>query len=256
MRRKRTDIEMLFLGSGNAFAPGRAFSSFLLDRRILFEATPTTLPALRELGIPLEDIQTLFVSHFHGDHCFGLPFLFLDHYFITKRKRPLTIIGPKGIERLSNDLVDLAFPNTRRDYHKNFPVEFLEVTPGKEYRTGDITFKSLSMFHGDAPALGFSLEYKDRRLAYGGDTGRCPALDRLLNGADIAILEMSSLYGDLSSHLNMKDVLEIRKRLSHDTRLVLTHLPALTFEQKEALLHNPYGVLELAEDMQCLRFGL
>ena len=65
------------------------------------------------MGKPLESIEYLFISHFHGDHCFGLPFIFLDHYFMTKRENPLTIIGPKGVKKLALTLIDLAFPDTR-----------------------------------------------------------------------------------------------------------------------------------------------
>ena len=249
-------MELLFLGSGNAFAPGRAFSSFLVDRKVLFEASPTTLPAIRELKIPLEDIRYLFISHFHADHCFGLPFIFLDHYFVTKRKVPLTIIGPKGIKRLSNDLVDLGFSNTRKRYSKNFPVEFLEARPGKEYALDGLSFRAYTMSHGDTPCLGFSLKYKERTFLYSGDTGPCPALSEMLEAADIAVLEMSSIDGDFPSHLNLRNILDIRKALPPQTRLVLTHLPDMSEKDAQRLTGNPYGTIELAEDMQRFEFGL
>lgn len=256
MRKKQTSVELLFLGSGNAFAPGRAFSSFIVDRNILFEASPTTLPAIRELKIPLEDIRYLFVSHFHADHCFGLPFIFLDHYFVTRRKVPLMIIGPKGIKRLSSDLVDLGFSDTRKRYSKNFPVEFLEAIPGKEYAFKDFSFRAHNMSHGDTTCLGFSLRYKQRTLAYSGDTGPCPALTDMLSDADIAVLEMSSIDGDFPSHLNLQNILDIRKALPSQTKLVLTHLPAMSEKDVKRLTCNPHGTIDLAEDMQRFEFGL
>ena len=256
MKNKKTDIELFFLGSGNAFAPGRAYGSFLVDNRILFEATPTTLPAIRELNIPMEDIQYLFISHFHGDHCFGLPFIFLDHYFITRRKKPLTIIGPKGLKKLAYALIDLAFPDTRRRYSRNFPVKILEVSPGKEYSLETMTFKAFKMFHGKTSGLGFSLTYKKKRLFYSGDTGPFPSLLEMLQGANIAVLEMSSIDDDYPFHLNQENILEIRRQLPPETRLILTHLPALTGKQAKALVNNPYGVLLPAEDKQRYKFDL
>ena len=256
MPKKQTHIELLFLGSGNAFAPGRAYGSFLVDGRILFEATPTTLPTLRELGIPVEEIQYLFISHFHGDHCFGLPFIFLDHYFMTKRKKPLTIIGPKGLKKLTHTLIDLAFPDTRKRYSCNFPVEFVEVSPGKEYALKAMTFKVFKMSHGKISNMGFNLAFNHKRLAYCGDTGPCPSLLELLQGADIAVLEMTSIDGDYPFHLNQENILEIRRQLSPETRLILTHLPALTRKQSKALIQNPYGVLLPAVDKQRYQFDL
>jgi ribonuclease BN (tRNA processing enzyme) len=256
MTKKKTHIELHFLGSGNAFAPGRSYGSFLVDGRILFEAPPTTLPALREMGKLLEDIRYIFISHFHGDHCFGLPFIFLDHYFMTKRGKPLTIIGPKGVKKLAHTLIDLAFPDTRRRYSRNFPVEFLEVSPGKEYSLPGITFKVFKMSHGKISNLGFSLVYKHRRLAYCGDTGPCPSLLELLHDANIAIIEMSSIDNDYPYHLNQENILEIRRQLPSKTSLILTHLPTLTGKQVKALEKNPYGVLLPAVDKHRYQFDL
>jgi ribonuclease BN (tRNA processing enzyme) len=256
MRNKKIGIELLFLGSGNAFAPGRAYGSFLVDDRILFEATPTTLPVIKELNIPLENIEHIFISHFHGDHCFGLHFILLDHYFITKRKKPLTIIGPKGLKKLSYTLIDLAFPGTRKRYSRNFPVEILEVSPGKEYSLKNLNFKVFKMSHGKTSNLGFSLTYKKKRLAYSGDTGLSASLLELLQGANIAVLEMTSIDDDYPYHLNQENILEIRKQLPPETPLILIHLPALTRRQAKALEQNPYGVLLPAEDRRRYKFDL
>lgn len=256
MPKKKTPIELFFLGSGNAFAPGRSYGSFLIDGRILFEAPPTTLPVLREIGKPLKDIQYIFISHFHGDHFFGLPFIFLDHYFIIKREKPLMIIGPKGLKKRTHTLIDLAFPDTRKRYSRNFPVEFLEVSPGKEYTLQGITFQVFKMSHGKIPNLGFSLSYQHKRLAYCGDTGPCPALMELLQGADIAILEMTSIDDNYPYHLNQENILEIRKQLPSKTPLILTHLPDLNRKQAKVLTQNPYGVLLLAGDKQRFQFDL
>ncbi len=256
MPKKKTHIELHFLGSGNAFAPGRSYGSFLMDGRILFEAPPTTLPTLREMGKPLEDIQYIFISHFHGDHYFGLPFIFLDHYFIIKRKKPLIIIGPKGLKKLTHTLIDLAFPDTRKRYSRNFPVEFLEVSPGKEYTLPGLTFKVFKMSHGKIPNLGFNLAYKHKRLAYCGDTGPCPALKELLQDADIVVLEMTSIDDHYPYHLNQENILEIRRQLPSKTPLILTHLPDLNRKQEKALSRNPYGVLLPARDKQRYQFDL
>jgi ribonuclease BN (tRNA processing enzyme) len=248
-------MELLFLGSGNAFAPGRAFSSFLLNRRILFEASPTTLPALKARRISLKSIQVLFISHFHADHCFGLPFIFLDHFFVTHRKDPLTIIGPKGLKQKTHQLIDLAYPHMRKRNAHRFPVKFVEVTPGREYRIGALALKVHKMFHGDA-SLGFSLMIRGNRLVYCGDAGPSPELMEMLRGAQVAVLEMTSVADPLPSHLNRQDIFRIRKQLPAETRLILTHLPALSQRQVKTLMENPYGSLALAEDGKAFHFNL
>jgi ribonuclease BN (tRNA processing enzyme) len=246
-------LELLFLGSGNAFAPGRGFNSFLLNRRMLFEAGPTTLPALKSLGIPLKSIQVLFISHFHGDHTFGLPFIFLDHFFVTRRKDPLTIIGPKGLKQKTHQIIDLAYPHMRRKHANKFPVKFIEVTSGREYRIGNSSLKVYKMIHDEA-SLGFRLTVKGISLAYCGDAGPGPELTSMLEGVRLAVLEMTTLSEKLPSHLNRRDIFRIRKQLPAESRLILTHLPALTPGQVRGLVENPYGPLDVAEDGKAFTF--
>ena len=74
----RGDLELLIVGSGNAFAPERCWSGFALNERHLFDAPPTALYSLKRAGVNLAGIETVFVSHFHADHFFGLPFLLLE----------------------------------------------------------------------------------------------------------------------------------------------------------------------------------
>jgi ribonuclease BN (tRNA processing enzyme) len=249
-------LELLFLGTGNAFAPGRAFSSFLVNRHILFEAGPTTLPSLRTLGVSLKEIRYILISHFHGDHCFGLPFIFLDHYIETERKDPLVLIGPEGLRQKAHEMMDLAFPGVRRRFARKFPVRFVEIHPTREYRFNDLRVRAYSMAHGHSYSLGFRLTLGGRHLAYCGDTGPCPALTELLRGAHIAVLEMTSVAENLPSHLNRRDILGIRKQLPQEVPIILTHLPALRRGQEKTLIENPYGRLEIAEDGKRFRFTL
>lgn len=250
MPNKINTLSLQFLGSGNGFSPGRAYSSFLLDKKILFEPAPTFLPAMETLGLPLKGIRYVFISHFHGDHWFGLPFLFLHHYFVAPRPDPLTLIGPRGLRNRSLRLMDLAFPRTRQNYGDKLSLHFIEAVPGKEYALEEMTVRIHKMSHGDLPALGFSLQYRERRLAYSGDTGLCPGLWDLLHEAEIAVLEMSSLNDAYPYHLNRKDILNIRMKIPPRCRLILTHLPRLTERQKKALTQDTYGALELAEDLK------
>ena len=75
-----------FLGSGNAFCPsGRLHSLVLIDDRILVDAPPTVVPQMREHGICPSSITDLLITHWHGDHTFGVPFLLLERKWISER---------------------------------------------------------------------------------------------------------------------------------------------------------------------------
>jgi ribonuclease Z len=253
---KHTEIELVALGSGNAFANGRDWSCMLLDRKILFDAPPTALPRLRELQVPLAGIEFIFISHFHADHVFGLPFLFLDMCFLTNRKKPLTIIGPVGIRETAERLMDQGFPNVRERFSSNMKINYIEVEPDSEHKVTGLSFNAVKMYHGDTPDIGYRLDYKGRIISYSGDTGPCEGLKRLVKGAQVVISEMSSLDGDFDSHMNLKNVKALRKTLPHDCLLLLTHLSPLSTEQKERIQQNPYGRIEPLEDMQRLKLGI
>ena len=60
---------------------------------VLLDCGTTSLSALKRLGIDPGEIAAVFVSHLHGDHFGGLPFLILDGQF-SRRTRPLTLVGP------------------------------------------------------------------------------------------------------------------------------------------------------------------
>ncbi|HKZ51369.1 MAG TPA: MBL fold metallo-hydrolase, partial [Dehalococcoidia bacterium] len=104
-------LELAFLGSGNAFAAGgRYWSGFLLDGRYLFDAPPTLLAHLKRLGRDLQAIRVVFISHFHGDHVLGLPFLYLEYAELSPRREELLVVGPPGVEDLVEGVYRRVFP--------------------------------------------------------------------------------------------------------------------------------------------------
>ena len=99
-----------FLGTGDAFsAGGRHMAAYLIESpegSLLLDCGPTILASLNRHGLSAEPIDAVLLSHFHGDHFGGLPFLFLHYLYIEPRSRPLKIVGPPEVE----DRVMDAFP--------------------------------------------------------------------------------------------------------------------------------------------------
>ena len=86
--------------------------------------------SLRRAGISPAYIETIFVTHLHGDHVFGLPFLLLEKKYISDREgeRPLTIVGSVGVRERLRQLCSLAFPGSLDDALDN--VRFVETDSG------------------------------------------------------------------------------------------------------------------------------
>lgn len=217
-------LDLTFIGTGNAFAPTRYWSSFIANRRYLFDAPPTLLPHLKKLQLDPADIEVIFISHFHGDHYFGLPFLLLEFAELAPRTKPLTIVGPPGISKRIQSATDLAFSNVfRKD--RGYHLEFVEAHDRKGGTFGDSAWTAFKVDHvPNLDAFGYRVTIDGVTIAYSGDTMMCDALIPLAEGADVFVCECSCWGDQCGPHLSPKDVLALRERISPATTFVLTHI--------------------------------
>jgi ribonuclease BN (tRNA processing enzyme) len=242
-------LELSFLGSGNAFTPGgRYWSSFLLNGRYLLDAPPTLLPHLKRLGVPLTDIRVIFISHFHGDHFLGLPFLLLEYLHMTPRREDLHIVGPPGVEEKIERLADMAFPNLS-SANAGYRRRYLEVEPNRQLTVDDLPFQAFLMKHANdtLTSFGYSLRLAEKVIAYTGDAELSDGLFALAEGADVLVLDCNYSQGRGPEHVSFADVPEIRRRLPSSTTIILTHLEA------EPDVSGMEGVL-VAQDFATFRF--
>ena len=111
-------VEVDLLGSGNAFLPsGRLHSFLLIDKHMIVDCPPTALASLRKAGISPADIDTILITHVHGDHVFGFPFFLLERKYISDRdgSKPLTVAGASIVRERLTELCKLAYPGSLDD---------------------------------------------------------------------------------------------------------------------------------------------
>ena len=80
--------------------------------RCLIDCGASALPALKGQGIEPNRIDAIILSHLHGDHFGGLPFLLLDAQFLSRREKPLTIAGPPGTRARLDAALEVFFPKS------------------------------------------------------------------------------------------------------------------------------------------------
>ena len=214
----------------------------MLDGRILLDLPPTTVPQLHRLGIDFAAIEHVLISHLHADHMFGLPFFLLEYCVRLERDNPLVIAGPRGIEEVTLDLCELAWPQMRKTgFEPRLPIEFVEIPEEGEYTAGGLTFQAIPMDHFDLEAFGFRFTYKGRTIAYSGDTGECEQLDRLLDDTDVAILELTHPQASTDpGHMDAPTFERIAKRLvEQGAAVIATHMSATP---------DPIPGVEICED--------
>ena len=76
---------------------------------------------LRRNGTDTSDIRHILITHWHGDHTFGMPFILLDRKYISDPNgdSDLTVYLRPGGEEFFSLLCDMAFPGSLEDSLKN-----------------------------------------------------------------------------------------------------------------------------------------
>ena len=193
LERKASDMasSLRFIGSGNAFCPpGRFHSCVVLDKSVLIDAPPTILPQLHAAGISSAEITDLMITHWHGDHVFGLPFLLLERRFITDRdglERLRIHLKASGIERMKT-ICELAFPGTLLPVIEE-RVEWIVNDVGE---AGQWAYERFPVFHTPATEPhGYMLrDANGFTLLHTGDSGPCETIHQRRPESDAVILEM------------------------------------------------------------------
>ena len=228
--RQNGDLTVTFAGSGDAFGSGGRYQACIhLQRRddrspVLLDCGATSLSALKQLGLDPGKVATVLVSHLHGDHFGGLPFLILDGQF-SRRTTPLTIAGPPGIAQRLTDTMECLFPGSSST-RRRFDVRTVEIKPGATITVSDLTVAAWEATHpSGAPPLALRLSLAGKTIAYTGDTGWTDALIECAAGADLLIAE--AYYRDkyIPYHLRQADLDAHRDQLTAK-RIVVTHMSA------------------------------
>src|SRR5262245_36181170 len=126
-------VTVTFAGSGDAFGSGGRYQACIHVRTqgqppFLVDCGATSLTALKAAGLDPGEIGTVLVSHLHGDHFGGLPFLILDGQF-TGRTSPLTVAGPPGTAARLHQAMETLFPGSA-GVTRRFRVGVTELVPG------------------------------------------------------------------------------------------------------------------------------
>ena len=111
-----SEVRLRYLGTGDAFGSGgRLQTCFHVesgDLRFLIDCGASSAIAMNRGGIVQNLIDTILVTHLHGDHFGGIPFFLIDARHLSKRERPLTLAGPPGLEKRLAETMEALFPGS------------------------------------------------------------------------------------------------------------------------------------------------
>ncbi len=147
-------LDVCLLGCGGMMPLPYRWLTALMTRfngsSLLIDCGEGTQIAIKEKGWSFKPIDVICFTHYHGDHISGLPGLLLT-MGNADRIEPLTLIGPKGLEKVVNALRIIA-PELP------FELKFLEITqPEETFEMNGYRLKAFRVNH-NVPCYGYTLE--------------------------------------------------------------------------------------------------
>ena len=222
-------VTVTFAGCGDAFGSGGRFQACVHVQHgkrapVLLDCGATSLPALRRCGLDPGAVGAVFVSHLHGDHFGGLPFLILDGQF-SRRTTPLVVAGPPGTGKRLTEAMECLFPGSSQ-VRRGFEVTVIELEPGRGHDVAGMKTEAFQASHpSGAPALILRLDLGSTVIAYTGDTAWTPAIADAANDAHLLIAEAYYWEKKVPHHLSHADLADHERDLAA-RRIVLTHMSA------------------------------
>lgn len=190
-------VEVVFVGTGPSIPlPGRGNIAFVARSAfssILVECGPTVQFVAQNLGVELNSIPYLFISHCHGDHMLCFPMILLDRLIASHTMRfvPLHVFCPASMVEVLKRLCLDVYPELRETL-KNVVWHPL---PENETSTHELSvdLQLTAMPVGgppSTPTLGLRLDFQEGiSLAYSSDTTPCEEVSRLARHCDLLIHE-------------------------------------------------------------------
>ena len=214
-------VEVDLLGSGNAFLPsGRLHSFLMIDKHIIIDCPPTALASLRKAKISPADIDTILITHVHGDHVFGFPFFLLERKYISDRGgvKPLTVAGSKIVKQRLIELCNLAYPGSLENILNEINWVDIPKIEGWEMERFKVFHEPTVEPHG-----WMLTNHEGWSMLHSGDSGPCEELWKRIGKCTFAVVEMGvPEWVETDEHHKPSDIRELAE-LYPNTKLVLTH---------------------------------
>jgi ribonuclease BN (tRNA processing enzyme) len=238
-------VTVRFVGTGDSFGSGGRFQTCIVvdgpRSRVAIDFGASSLIALAQQGIEHDSLDAIVLTHLHGDHCGGVPFLLMDAMLGARRTRPLTIAGPRDLRSRMDRIREALFPGSGV-MTPTFPLAWIEMEPGRPHAVLDLTVTPRPARHtAETNPTAVRVEVGGKVVAYTGDTEWTEDVAQVARGADLLIAECYFFAKPVRWHLNYP-ALAARRDDIGARRVILTHM------SREMLAHADAVPEECAHD--------
>lgn len=229
MSSKDKQLSVTFIGSGDAYASGGRNQTCIAIKtpqcHLLVDCGPTTLAALKRLSIKTEQLDALLLTHGHGDHFAGIPFLLVDMLKSRASTNPFYILCPPHLPKMIQQLNALCYQNAFQKLP--FELKWIELQEQPHgLKKFDLKIIPYAMKHqSNALCLGYQIHLNNKCIAFTGDTGWNENIPLLAHQSDLFITECSymSAIDAAGKHISYEEIKLYRDKLA-TRHLILTHM--------------------------------
>ena len=220
-------MKLTVVGCGDAFGSGgRLQTCYHVEAsqtRFIIDCGATTLIGFNKLGIDPNTVETIFISHLHGDHFAGLVWWLVHAQHVAKRTSPLTVVGPEGVQARFEAAAEVLFPGST-GIQRRYDLRYLEMRREKPMDVGSVRVTAFEVKHPcGAPPYALRFELEGKVLSFSGDTEWTDTLVPTGRGADLFIMECFHFEGSPRFHMSWKKISEELDRIGAK-RVLLTHM--------------------------------
>lgn len=223
------DLQLHVVGGGDAFGSGGRFNTcFVIDDsngRFAVDFGATSMVALQAQKIEPVSIDLIILTHLHGDHFGGLPFLLLYREYVANQTTPLTIAGPPGFVKRLAEITECMFPgNWKSEWRFTLNLIEIEVDTKTDIAGRSILTKPVTHYAGPEPSTSIRIETSGKVLGFSGDTGWNDVLIDLAKGSDLFICDCFDRFDQpYEGHLSYQTLTSKFDQLE-TKRLIINHL--------------------------------
>lgn len=245
---RRAAWRLTVLGCGDAFgAGGRLQTSYHLETprgQILLDCGATTLTGLHRQQIDPNAVETILITHLHGDHFGGLVWWLMHAHYVANRTQPLTIAGPAGLRDRLSMATEALFPGSST-IAPRYAITYREFAGQVPMALAGIAVTPFEVHHpSGAQAYAVRLEGDGRCLSFSGDTEWVDTLLPCASGADLFIVDCFGYDRDVGFHMSWKTISSRLDQLKA-RRIVLTHMGSEMLSRRDQISDSR---VVLAED--------
>ena len=241
-------MKLTIIGCGDAFGSGgRLQTGYQVEwagRRFMIDCGATVLIGLNRLALDPNAIDTIFISHLHGDHYVGLVWWLIHAQHVGQRTQPLTVVGPPGIGARYVNATEALYPGSS-SVERRYQLKFIELSPTAPADLGRLRVTAFEVSHpSGAPSFALRFQLGDKVLAFSGDSEWVENLVPAGRDADLYIMECYHFDGAPGFHMSWRKLAAELDRIGAK-RVLLTHMGDSMLARRGDI-HDPRVLL--AED--------